>query len=173
MSYRLHKPDTPKHLGWKKILSSSPCKNEKIFLKCAQNRRCTFSFRKFKVPTKGSIREYGQTDGVDPLLDLLSLKVGYNMDNMRLSARLVVNPITVYSYVFLFNSAMECQTSDLIQRWTWHKNSKWVWSGNTTITNRRQPRGTARKSRSKSLHPLVGTWCLSSVGLAAAQHEVC
>ena len=28
------------------------------------------------------------------------------------------------------------------------KNSKWVWSGNTTITNRRQPRGIARKSRS-------------------------
>ena len=28
------------------------------------------------------------------------------------------------------------------------KNSKGVWSGNTTITNCRQPRGTARKSRS-------------------------
>ena len=28
------------------------------------------------------------------------------------------------------------------------KKSKWVWSGNTTITNCRQPRGTARKSRS-------------------------
>ena len=28
------------------------------------------------------------------------------------------------------------------------KNSKWVCSGNTTITNRRQPCGTARKSRS-------------------------
>ena len=28
------------------------------------------------------------------------------------------------------------------------KNCKWVWSGNTTITNCRQPRGTARKSRS-------------------------
>ena len=28
------------------------------------------------------------------------------------------------------------------------KNSMWVWSGNTTITNRRQPCGTARKSRS-------------------------
>ena len=28
------------------------------------------------------------------------------------------------------------------------KNSKWVWSGNTTITNCRQPRDTARKSRS-------------------------
>ena len=26
------------------------------------------------------------------------------------------------------------------------ENSKWVWSGNTTITNRRQPHGTARKS---------------------------
>ena len=36
--------------------------------------------------------------------------------------------------------------------WTFYKivsikNSKWVWSGNTTITNCRQPRGTARKSR--------------------------
>ena len=28
------------------------------------------------------------------------------------------------------------------------ENSKWVWSGNTTITNCRQPRGTVRKSRS-------------------------
>ena len=28
------------------------------------------------------------------------------------------------------------------------ENSRWVWSGNTTITNRRQPCGTARKSRS-------------------------
>ena len=28
------------------------------------------------------------------------------------------------------------------------KNSKWVWSGNTTITNCRQPCGTARKSHS-------------------------
>ena len=28
------------------------------------------------------------------------------------------------------------------------KNSKWVWSGNTTITNCRLPRGTARKSHS-------------------------
>ena len=29
-----------------------------------------------------------------------------------------------------------------------NQNSKWVWSGNTTITNRRQPHGTARKSHS-------------------------
>ena len=28
------------------------------------------------------------------------------------------------------------------------KNSKWVWSGNTTITNCRQPHGIVRKSRS-------------------------
>ena len=30
----------------------------------------------------------------------------------------------------------------------WVKNGKWVWSGNTTITNRRQPHSTARKSHS-------------------------
>ena len=29
-----------------------------------------------------------------------------------------------------------------------HKNSNWVWSGNTTIINRRQPNGTSRKSHS-------------------------
>ena len=36
LSYRLHKPT---HFGWKKCLSSTPIKNEKIFIKCAQNRR--------------------------------------------------------------------------------------------------------------------------------------
>ena len=29
------------HFGWKKCLSSTPIKNEKIFIKCAQNGRCT------------------------------------------------------------------------------------------------------------------------------------
>ena len=33
----------PKHFGWKKCLSSTPLKNEKIFMKCAQNIRCTSS----------------------------------------------------------------------------------------------------------------------------------
>ena len=41
LSYRLHKTDNPTHFGWKKCLSSTPVKNEKIFIKCAQNRRCT------------------------------------------------------------------------------------------------------------------------------------
>ena len=31
------------HFGLKKWLSSTPVKNEKIFIKCAQNRRCTSS----------------------------------------------------------------------------------------------------------------------------------
>ena len=31
------------HFGWKKWLSSTPVKNEKIFIICAQNRRCTSS----------------------------------------------------------------------------------------------------------------------------------
>ena len=33
----------PTHLGWKKCLSSTLVKNVKIFIKCAQNRRCTSS----------------------------------------------------------------------------------------------------------------------------------
>ena len=33
----------PMHFGRKKCLSSTPVKNEKIFIKCAQNRRCTSS----------------------------------------------------------------------------------------------------------------------------------
>ena len=33
----------PMHFGRKKCLSSTPVKNEKIFIKCAQNGRCTSS----------------------------------------------------------------------------------------------------------------------------------
>ena len=39
-------------------------------------------------------------------------KVGYNLDIMRESVFLVVNPITVYSYSFLFNCTTVGQTSD-------------------------------------------------------------
>ena len=39
-------------------------------------------------------------------------RVGYNMNIMRQSACLVVNPITIYSYVFLFNCTMVGQASD-------------------------------------------------------------
>ena len=38
--------------------------------------------------------------------------VGYNLDIMRQSACLVVNPITVYSYGFLFNYMTVGQASD-------------------------------------------------------------
>ena len=41
LSYRLHKLDTPYAFWVGKCLSSTPIKNEKIFTKCAQNRRCT------------------------------------------------------------------------------------------------------------------------------------
>ena len=40
------------------------------------------------------------------------IKVGYNLDVMRQSACLVLNPITVYSYGFLFNCATVGQASD-------------------------------------------------------------
>ena len=36
----------PKHFGWKKCLSSTPLKNNKIFVKCAQNGKCKSPLRK-------------------------------------------------------------------------------------------------------------------------------
>ena len=40
------------------------------------------------------------------------IKDGYHLDVMRQSACLVVNPITVYSYGFLFNCTTVGQASD-------------------------------------------------------------
>ena len=40
------------------------------------------------------------------------IRVGYNLDIMRQSACLVLNPITVYSYGFLLNCTTVGQTSD-------------------------------------------------------------
>ena len=40
------------------------------------------------------------------------IRVGYNLDIMRQSACLVLNPITVYSYGFLFKCTMVGQASD-------------------------------------------------------------
>ena len=40
------------------------------------------------------------------------IRVGYNLDIMRQSACLVLNPITDYSYGFLFNCATVGQASD-------------------------------------------------------------
>ena len=40
------------------------------------------------------------------------IKVGYNLDAMRQTACLVLNPITVYSYGFLFNCTTVGQASD-------------------------------------------------------------
>ena len=40
------------------------------------------------------------------------IKVGYNLDAMRQSACLALNPITVYSYGFLFNCTTVGQASD-------------------------------------------------------------
>ena len=40
------------------------------------------------------------------------IRVGYNLDIMRQSACLVLNPITVYSFGFLFNCTTVGQASD-------------------------------------------------------------
>ena len=53
---------------------------------------------------------------LESLIEMIDLKilfnVGYNMDIMRQSACLVVNPITVYSYSFFFNCTTVGQASD-------------------------------------------------------------
>ena len=41
-----------------------------------------------------------------------NIRVGYNLDIMRQSACLVLNPITVYGYGFLFNCTTVGQASD-------------------------------------------------------------
>ena len=42
------------------------------------------------------------------------VRVGYNLDIMRQSACLVLNPITVYSFGFLFNCTLVGQASDFM-----------------------------------------------------------
>ena len=42
----------------------------------------------------------------------LAIKNGYNMDIMRQSVYLVVNPFTIYSYRVLFNCTTVGQASD-------------------------------------------------------------
>ena len=46
------------------------------------------------------------------------VRVEYNMDIMRQTACLVLNPITVYSYGFLFNCTMVGQASDSLMALT-------------------------------------------------------
>ena len=70
------------------------------------------------------------------------IRVGYNLDMMWQSACLVLNPITVYSYGFLFNCTTVGQASDSM----------------TTLT--------------KSFNRWVGAWCLSVAGPTVAQLEV-
>ena len=53
------------------------------------------------------------------------IRVGYNLDIMRQSACLVVNPITVYSYGFLFNCTTVGRASDSMTALTSSFN-RWV-----------------------------------------------
>ena len=46
------------------------------------------------------------------------IRVGYNLDIMRQSACLVLNPITVYRYGFLFNYTTVGQASDSMKALT-------------------------------------------------------
>ena len=59
-------------------------------------------------------RIVGKPDFSDQFKNIVKryLRVGYNLDVMRQSACLVLNPFTVYSYGFLFNGTMVGQASD-------------------------------------------------------------
>ena len=65
----------------------------------------------------------------------------------RLSAILEYHVNYCIHKILVRYSVLVAEQAELIYPNPW-KNSKWVWSGNTTITNCRQPRGTARNSRS-------------------------
>ena len=59
-------------------------------------------------------RIVGKTNFSDQFKNIIKryIKVGYILDGMRQSACLVLNPITVYSYGFLFNCTTVGQASD-------------------------------------------------------------
>ena len=59
-------------------------------------------------------RIFGKPNFSDQFKNIVKryIRVGYNLDIMRQSACLVLNPITVYSSGFLFNCATVCQASD-------------------------------------------------------------
>ena len=59
-------------------------------------------------------RNVGKPNLSDQLKQIINKIVGYNMDIMRQSACLVVNPIAVYSYGFFFNCTTVIQASDSI-----------------------------------------------------------
>ena len=72
------------------------------------------------------------------------------LKKLKVDRELYISPFPLLHTMkaILYNEWKTCVIScDFFSLWL-YKNSKWVWSGNTTITNCRQPRGTVRKSRS-------------------------
>ena len=65
-------------------------------------------------------RIVGKPNTSDQFKKMIKLykKVGYNLNIMRLSACLVVNPILVYSYDFLFNCTTVGHASDSVMALT-------------------------------------------------------
>ena len=70
---------------------------------------CRSSLNRFKFK-----RIVGKSNFSDQFKKIVKryIRVGYNLDIMRQSACLVLNPITVYSYEFFFNCTTVGQASD-------------------------------------------------------------
>ena len=86
-------------------------------------QKSVLSFHKFWVKKRKNqlfqeIKRFESSFGKPNLSDQFKkivkryIRVGYNLDIMRQSACLVLNPITVYSYGFLFNCTTVGQASD-------------------------------------------------------------
>ena len=94
------------------------------------------------------------------------IRVFFLVDNYNVKTNLICNE-SLFHQTNIVKTQMHClyvRTGEFQTLWIFlhqanrtlnqlimfviYKNSKWAWSGNTTITNRRQPCGIERKSRS-------------------------
>ena len=77
----------------------------------------TLSYSDLAYTFKRTVGKPKFSDDIKNIIESFK-RVGYNMDVLRQSAYLVVNPVTVDSFVFLFNCTTVGQASDLMKTLT-------------------------------------------------------
>ena len=109
--------------------------------------RCILSRVKISIKSYYSVTNNQNLSGDNPSLDLVNWwKYIYLWSRYWAD---INNQGPYICYKFAKNDRLLSQPRSCQYKYSYmYKNSKWVWSGNTTTTNCRQPRGTARKSRS-------------------------
>ena len=107
--------------GIRKAFSEFCCRHSELIVKCGIGLR-TLLQRGMSEPVfcGDLVYKFKQIVGKPNFSDQFKkivkryIRVGYNLDIMRQSASLVLNPITVYSYGFLFNCTTVGQASDSV-----------------------------------------------------------